>query len=168
MPFTIAFSGHRPYLPLPPHLATHTELIKSISITMRSHSIPRPDLALIGMAIGFDHAAAEWCLAHSVPYVACIPFPQQPARWNAEQILQWKKLCDAASERIILAPTYSKSALQERNKYMVDRAELLFTFFSGQKGGTYNCIQYARAAPHKPRIVNMFYEHKLRLEKGLL
>jgi uncharacterized phage-like protein YoqJ len=48
---------------------------------------------------------------------------------------------------------YARHKLQWRNKYVVDRVDLLVTVHDGSEGGTKNCIEYALSKqPGWPRI----------------
>jgi predicted Rossmann fold nucleotide-binding protein DprA/Smf involved in DNA uptake len=91
---------------------------------------------LIGGARGMDQWATEWLLDHKETCWIVVPFTtiDQP---NSTQSL-FRKV-----EKVIeLKLPKSKSAYIARNKYMVDRSELVFGFWTG-KGGTLSTIRYA-------------------------
>jgi uncharacterized phage-like protein YoqJ len=51
---------------------------------------------------------------------------------------------------------FSMWAYQLRNEFMVDAADVLAAFFDGSRGGTFNCVQYARSVGRKTVITGGF------------
>ncbi|MBR7190221.1 MAG: DUF1273 domain-containing protein, partial [Oscillospiraceae bacterium] len=48
--------------------------------------------------------------------------------------------CDRVT---VLQEHYSAGCMMRRNRYMVDKADLLIACFDGQSGGTLNTLRYA-------------------------
>jgi len=104
----------------------------------------KPEKIITGMALGVDTVAAEVALMLEIPFVAAVPFPGQENAWTDEQKQHYKMLLALASEVEIVSPENSHRGIyQVRNKWMVDRADLVIAVWNGFKGGTRNCIEYA-------------------------
>lgn len=104
-----------------------------------------PKEAYVGMAMGVDTWAAEECIRADIPYVASIPFEGFDKAWPAasRNHLQWLLL--RAKEIVIVSTgTYRPYFYQQRNQFMVDNSQQLIAVWNGTKGGTWNCINYAR------------------------
>lgn len=110
----------------------------------------RPGKAIVGMALGWDQAAAAACLALDIPFIAAVPFEGQARRWPEEAQARYRWLLDMAGhvEIVTPEPCYSSHlvnrAMQRRNEWMVDRATRICALWDGSWGGTHNCIAYAR------------------------
>ena len=105
---------------------------------------------ICGMAIGCDMYFAEAVLAlreiyPNVRLEAAIPCGGQPDRWSAKERQRYNRLIDAADTVTVLQTHYTPDCMMKRNEYMVDNADLVAAFYSGEKsGGTYNTIRYAK------------------------
>lgn len=119
-----------------------TEFAKLLLPALRGHY--GPHRLCIGMALGWDQAVAEAAADLRIPFVAAVPFPQQPSRWPPSARARWERLCKAAAEVHVLEPEYSAEGLLRRNQWMVDRCVLLNALFDGTPGGTAACVRYAR------------------------
>ena len=103
---------------------------------------------LCGMAIGCDMYFAEAVLAlreqHAdVRLEAAIPFGDQPGRWNEKQRRRYNALIDSADRVTVLQTAYTSDCMMRRNRWMVDRSDLLLACYDGRPGGTMNTILYA-------------------------
>lgn len=141
----VAVTGHRPQ-----HLLEYNSPEDNIKKFYRKVLIKlRPTALISGMALGVDQWAARVALEIGVPLTAALPYPGQAGRWTDEQVTEYKAILDAASEVEILHdnPTSrfeSYQFLQQRNEWMVDHSDLLLAVWDGTKGGTGNCVRYAR------------------------
>lgn len=106
------------------------------------------DTFLCGMAQGFDLAALE-CLAdlrqrYPFSIEACIPYRGQreglafSKREQYERLLSW---CDRKTE---LFPEYQNGCFFARDRYMVDRADVVLAYCLRETGGTAYTVRYAR------------------------
>ncbi len=80
-----------------------------------------------------------------------MPYQTAKYRDNAEFFENYYdeiELCEAS------ACAHFKSAIQKRNHYMVDRADLLICYVEKQKGGAYRTMQYAIKSGKK--VINIF------------
>jgi hypothetical protein len=114
----------------------------------------RPRGICSGMAIGWDLAVADACVALGIPFVACVPFAVgQESRWPAESQDYYRSLLARAAKVIVCSPGgYAPAKMQARNERMVNIAMrggaadpgLILALWSGTAGGTKNCLDYAR------------------------
>lgn len=102
---------------------------------------------LCGMALGFDLLCAEevLLLREELPVrlVACIPCADQAARYPKSARERYERILDRCDERAVLHERYCDGCMFERNRYMVDRADLLLAYFTGRQGGTKYTVGYA-------------------------
>lgn len=140
----IAITGHRPK-----SLDNDYTYSSEIWQFVRSQLIEtfvkvKPPRIYTGMALGVDTVAAEVALGLQIPYVACVPCYGQENAWTEQQKEHYYTLLEyAESEVIVTKDTYKPWYMQERNKYMVDHADLVVAVWNGVKGGTRNCVEYA-------------------------
>ena len=105
-----------------------------------------PDTLISGMALGVDQIAAEICIDLKIPFIASIPFQGQESVWPPSSQNKYKEILAKAKEiKIVSEGGYSAEKMQIRNKWMVDKADLLLGVWSGKPGGTANCINYAKS-----------------------
>lgn len=102
---------------------------------------------LCGMALGFDLLCAEevLLLREELPVrlVACIPCADQAARYPKSARERYERILDRCDERAVLHECYCDGCMFERNRYMVDRADLLLAYYTGRRGGTKYTVGYA-------------------------
>jgi len=96
------------------------------------------------MALGWDTAVAIAALRGGIPLVAAVPFQGQEARWPAAAQKRYRDILAHADRIAIISPdSYSPQAMHVRNRWMVDRCDILATLWSGAPGGTAACVAYA-------------------------
>ena len=103
---------------------------------------------LCGMARGVDLYFAELLLSFREEYPltleAVVPCPTQSSGWRRDQRQRYDAVlaqCDAVT---VLEEEYSPGCMLRRNRYMVDRADMLLTVYDGSSGGTAATVAYAR------------------------
>ena len=100
---------------------------------------------ITGMALGFDQLVAEWCIENNIPFIAAIPFETQAKLWNPNQIKIYLNLLEKAEDIMVVSPgEYASYKLQVRNEWIVDNSDIVIAYCFQDKGGTYNCLQYAK------------------------
>ncbi len=105
------------------------------------------DTFLIGMAIGFDNKCYEILKENkdkNIKIIACIPCKNQDKYFNKQQKEEYKNNLSVADEIICLHDEYVEGCMQQRNRYMVDNASIIVTYFRYPKGGTLYTINYAK------------------------
>lgn len=102
-----------------------------------------------GMAIGADMDFAEIILKlrekYPVTLECAIPCLNQTLKWSVSDKLRYDKILSCADEVNIISEGYTPECMLKRNRYMVDKSELVIAVFNGvEKGGTWYTIKYAR------------------------
>jgi len=117
---------------------------------------------LCGMALGTDTWAAELVLEvqetlagiKPVRLHAYLPFPGQDSHWSAKNRSRYRKILSRCTSVTVIAPEYTHTCMEERNRAMVRRADLLIAVFDGKKGGTANTIRMAHEKGIRMRILS--------------
>ena len=103
---------------------------------------------LCGMARGCDLYFCECVqnlrrVLHDITIEAAIPYPEQAARWPADQRKRYQDCLDACDLQTMVSKRYTPYCMTRRNHYMVDHASLLIAAFDGVPGGSSQTIEYA-------------------------
>lgn len=105
---------------------------------------PNITQVISGMALGWDTAIAKAAINMGIPFVAAVPFKEQPSKWpEASQVLYFSLLSLAKEVRYVSESGYSAAKMQIRNEWMVDQADKVAALWNGSIGGTMNCVNYA-------------------------
>ena len=136
IPIKIAFTGHR-----------HLLSAQVVSYLDKLHREFPDAIWITGGAVGLDSIAASYAIAHGIRLWLILPFPVHVMSkyWNADQERCIHDCWDYAEKTSVLAPTYDVSIYQRRNERMVDLSDMVAAFFDGSRGGTANCVDYARS-----------------------
>ena len=143
----VAGTGHRPN-----KLGGYTRGARTRLFTTAIKSLEhlQPTKLISGMALGWDQALARACVELNIPFIAAVPFAGQETVWPAASQREYRELCDAASDFIIVSPGgYSAAKMQIRNEWMVDHCDRVLALWDGSPGGTRNCVDYAKTV-NKP------------------
>lgn len=120
---------------------------------------PKKKVALVtGGAIGFDQdALAAGIELGDVYTVMAIPCINQEKLWNRDDIQRYYELMTRCSKIIHVSDKpYNPTCMWNRNKWMVDRADIMLACWDQKfgKGGTASCMSYAfRVNKEFPLIV---------------
>ena len=144
---TIAFTGHRPKdLPIG---FGRDNVFMHITLAMRRLGLDA-DLTAItfvtGGALGIDTWAADYALDRGIALTLITPFTSDVMTkfWSDADRERLEHHIEMANEYIVLGGHYNPGNYQRRNEAMVNRADILFAFWTGKpNGGTANCINYA-------------------------
>jgi len=158
---TLAFTGLRPHkLPfgtneghpacLSLKLSIHERLIGLIENENVRHMIS-------GMAMGIDMICAEIVLElkniyPDVTLEAAIPCRGQDLLWPQKYRVRYAQILERCDGIYVVSEEYTDDCMERRNKYMVDKCDLLLAVWNGKPGGTGNTIGYAKKK-NKPIIV---------------
>jgi len=150
----IAVTGHRPdklggYNNAEAHRAIRRHMLELLN------DVPEGELILIsGGALGIDQFWMEVGLYLDLPVIAALPFEGYDDRWPKSSRETYKKLLDQCQEvKYISEPGYAASKMQTRNEWMVDNCDVLVAYYTGDDGGTKNCVDYAIS---KNKIIHEF------------
>ena len=148
---TVAFTGYRPEK-LPFREGDGVEYLrfrKTLFSVIKRLCELGYDEFITGVAMGFDTWVAEDVLAlkqefPAVKLLCAVPFPEQAGKWSRADKLRRERIIESADSVTVTSPEYSKSCFFTRNRYMVDRSDVVVCCFDGQKGGTAYTVDYAR------------------------
>lgn len=113
-----------------------------------------------GMAMGFDIIAAETVILYklscdqSIKLICAVPFYNQEKNFPEQWKERYKHIISHADEIIYTSENYSQGCYMKRNEFMVDRSDVVVTWFNGNSGGTKNTIRYAEKSGKK--IINLY------------
>lgn len=156
----IAITGHRP-----PKGGLNYDLDNKASLELKNKlknifiSLENIEMVYDGMALGFDQLVCDVCIELMIPFTACIPCRNQDKMWIQKSKNYYKFLLSEAFETVLVTDAeYQGWMMQKRNEYMIDQLtneeDLLISFHDGSKGGTGNCIEYAKKKGVK--IINLY------------
>ena len=107
-----------------------------------------------GMALGVDQIFVEEMVKARAYYkskdinfriVAAVPFESQDCKWPEASKKLYHELLDQCDEKVIVSEgKYSPILMQKRNEFMVDHSDCVIAVWDGSRGGTGNCVEYAR------------------------
>ena len=102
-----------------------------------------------GMAVGVDLDFAETVvkLKNDFPITleCAIPCPNQTLNWYDKDKLRYDSILKRADNVKLVSERYTAECMLKRNRYMVDKSELIIAVFNGiKKGGTWYTINYAK------------------------
>lgn len=106
--------------------------------------------AISGMALGVDTVFALAVLelkneGFDIKLRCAIPCLNHSSNWyNKSDIDRYNSILEKADfVDIVSKESYKPYLMQVRNKYMVDKADIVLSVWNGTKGGTANCLDYA-------------------------
>lgn len=143
----IAGTGHRPE-----HIVTKRHTIEEVRSKIFAFykdlfTWLKPVEVISGFARGFDLWLAWAAIEADVKLIAAIPHSEQARGWPEDEVDAWKLARDCASEVHVISPTYwqrdGDNAMYARNRWMVDRGDVLTSFWQGTRGGTAYTNEYA-------------------------
>ena len=92
-----------------------------------------------GMAKGFDLTAATVVVKLKKKYpqirlIACVPCYGQEKYFSEKDKKTYVSILKKADEKIILSPSYYRGCMQVRDRYMVERADVMIAYCKKRKG----------------------------------
>lgn len=72
-----------------------------------------------------------------------IPFPGQADSWEKADQRRRYNLLTAADKAVITSEQYNRGCFFTRNRYMIDKADVVVCAFNGKSGGTAYTVDYA-------------------------
>lgn len=104
-----------------------------------------------GMALGIDTLFAIATLrlrkqGYNLKLEACIPCKNQSCKWSKDSVDLYNLILESAHlVTYVSDEEYTPWCMQDRNKYMVDGCNRVLAVWDGTKGGTGNCVNYAKS-----------------------
>lgn len=113
---------------------------------------------LCGGAIGFDTLAAETVLKlkeqnSQIQMIMCIPCLNQDLKFNAAQKQSYALHKSRADRIFCISKDYSREAMLDRNKFMVNSSDAVITYIRRNFGGTAYTVRYAKS--RQLEIINL-------------
>lgn len=102
-----------------------------------------------GMANGCDMYFAEAVLKlretyPDIRFEAAVPYPEQPNSWSTTEKERYRVILEKSDNVVTISRYYTRGCMMERNRYMVDRCNMLLACYDGvSSGGTLNTLRYA-------------------------
>jgi uncharacterized phage-like protein YoqJ len=133
-------TGHRPKALFGSYQKVQEDLYKlAESYLLRK----RPDKIVSGMAIGWDLAIASAAANLNIPFIAAVPFPNQPAMWPDATQEVYRILLQRAHKVIMVDDHYTAESFKKRNCVIVDESTEIVAVWNGKRSGTQHCVSYA-------------------------
>ena len=148
---TICGTGHRPN-----SLGGYAPAIFERLVALASSHLAadRPTKVISGMALGWDQALARAAIELDIPTHAYVPCRGQESRWPLASREVYQEILMCCTVRYVTEGSYSQFCMETRNRAMVDDSDSVLALWNGGRGGTGNCVAYARKVD-KP-IVNLW------------
>ena len=131
-------------------LREHKEYLGYLAYLVEDFIKDGYDWSISGGAIGADMDFAETVIAlrERYPHIRleiAAPCKQQDRKWREADKARYQAICAQADEINVLSPYYTAWCMDRRNRYMVDKADLVLAIWNGRKtGDTYQTQQYAQ------------------------
>ena len=159
-----AFSGHRPSKFPWKYDETDMRCVKlKAALAERIASLVDRDGVtdiLVGGAEGADTWAALTVLSlrekNSALRLHCIlPCQGQSDSWSASARERYQGILNRADSVFYMQREYSEGCTLERNRFMVDHADMLLAVYNGEwRGGTAATVRYATKSGKRIQIIN--------------
>lgn len=155
----ICITGHRPN-GLPREYGYNlnneawTKLKKYIEVTIEEcykYATPNEELTLVtGMALGVD--TAFWEVANelrksnrNIKIEAAIPFVGQEKKWKHESQKQYTQMLSESDKVTTVSEEgFATYKMMARNRYMVNKSDIVIAVICKETGGTAQCVKYAK------------------------
>lgn len=114
-----------------------------------------------GGAIGADQDFAEIVIKLKKYYPQirleiAVPCPEQDLKWCDSDKKRYNNILKQADFINILSSFYTPRCMQERNKYMADKCDLMIVVWNGQQyGGTYNTFMYLKSLNKPYKLIEI-------------
>ena len=140
---TVAFTGYRPEkMPFAENKKDEAYLrFREAQLKVINRLIERGYTSFVsGAAQGFDTWVAEDILTlrkknKELSLECSIPFPDQAKKWPLSEQIRRHKIISHADSSVTLSEHYHRDCFFARNRYMVDKADVVVCAYDGQSGG---------------------------------
>ena len=161
---TCCCTGHRPNsfpfkygIDRQKHSAYLRALSQKVELAITQYGITH---FISGMAIGVDFDFAESVLKlrnkYPVALECAIPCPNQTIKWSYADKLRYERILKSADKISLISQMYTPECMLKRNRYMVDKSEMVIAVFNGiEKGGTWYTINYAKRKNKKIELIEL-------------
>lgn len=119
--------------------------------------------AVTGMALGVDTVFARAVLymidlKYDITLTCAIPCRNHSSKWiSKNSIDEYNYILSRANKVVLVSDCeYNNAVMQLRNEWMVDYCNTMIAVWDGSRGGTANCVRYAKARNKEIRQVRPF------------
>lgn len=155
----ISITGHRPN-GLPKQYGYNlnneawSKIKEYIEVTIEEcykYATQNEELTLVsGMALGVD--TAFWEVAaklrksnKNIRIEAALPFVGQEKKWTEKSQKQYKKMLSESDKVTIVSEGgFATYKMMARNRYMVNKSDIIIAVICKETGGTAQCVKYAK------------------------
>lgn len=105
--------------------------------------------AWTGMALGVDTVFARAVIdlknqGLPIRLHAAIPFPGQESKWLSDSVAEYRAILSRADETVMVNDgPYAGWKMFDRDKFMVEHADMVIAVWNGSNSGTGRCAGYA-------------------------
>lgn len=158
---TACFTGHRPsklkgYSP-----KDNKQLLWEIH-NCCEYLIRYQDVSIFinGVALGVDQWSAKIVLKLKEKYphiklISAVPCLEHSSKWTENSKIDWQDIIDKSDEvKYVTEEKFTPYCMELRNRWMVDKSDIVVAVWDGSAGGTNNCVQYA--TKNKKRVINLW------------
>lgn len=160
---TVCFTGRRPQkLPWGYNesdercLRLKEKLEKEIDLAIKNGATH----FISGMALGVDMWAAEIVLEKkkkdsTITLEAAVPHKGQASSWSSEHRARYAEILKKCDAITYVSENYSPYCMMKRNRYMVDKSDLVIAVTDDFTGGSGKTVLYARSEKVATRIISI-------------
>lgn len=147
---SVAFTGYRPEkfsFPLITGDADYDEFYNNLYNAIKSEAKENTTF-YCGGAMGFDIIAGEIVLKlkkefPKINLIMVVPFLEQSKGFTPVWKLRYKTLINNANDIVYIEKDYISGCYHKRNRYLVNNANTIITYYNGKSGGTRYTIEQA-------------------------
>lgn len=119
----------------------YNRLIDLFTAYYKKH--PEIEVIITGMALGTDLGGARAALNLGIPVHSYIPYKGHGDTWKSFYKEEHASILSMASYVYSPDVEFSREALLQRNRDMVDNSDYTLALWDGSRGGTGACVRYA-------------------------
>ena len=132
-------------------------LLQKVELAINGYGVAN---FISGMALGVDLDFAEIVLKlrkkYPIALECAIPCPNQTLKWRVTDKLRYESILKRADKITTVSDRYTSDCMLKRNRYMVDKSELIIAVFNGApQGGTWYTISYAERENKLIEIIDL-------------
>ena len=158
---TLCFTGHRPNKLKGYNPEDNSELLYAIRNKVEDFIINKGvSIFINGGALGVDIWSALIVLRLKKKYphitlIIAIPCKEHSSKWTPDSVKMYEDVLSRSDRNVIITnEDYNPGLMQVRNEWMVDKSDYVLGIWDGTKGGTNNCLQYARSQEKIIEVIN--------------
>ena len=111
-----------------------------------------------GMAVGFDLIAAELVLELKKKFpatrlIACVPCYGQEKYYSETDKKRYAQILKNADEVVTLSDHYFNGCMQNRDRYMVNRTDIMIAYCKKEEGGAAYTVKYFLKTKNEDTII---------------